>query len=51
MFCSAVPTDGVNVNERAFAGTHRLESAGLNALEELSFKMLGMSREHSNVLS
>ena len=28
---------------------HRLESAGLNALEELLFKMLGMSGEDSNV--
>ena len=27
---------------------HRLESAGLNALEELLFTMLGMSGEDSN---
>ena len=28
---------------------HRLESAGLNALEDLLFKMLGTGREDSNV--
>ena len=31
------------------SSNHRLESAGLNALEELLFKMLGMDREDSNV--
>ena len=30
------------------SSNHRLESAGLNALEELLFKMLGMGREDSN---
>ena len=30
------------------SSNHRLESAGLNALEELLFKMLGMSGEDSN---
>ena len=30
MFCSPVPTDGINVNERAFVGT-----AILNELVEL----------------
>ena len=31
------------------SSNHGLESAGLNALEELLFKMLGMGREDSNV--
>ena len=31
------------------SSNHRLESAGLNALEELLFKMLGMSGEDRNV--
>ena len=31
------------------SSNHRLESAGLNALEGLLFKMLGMSGEDSNV--
>ena len=30
------------------SSNHRLESAGLNALEDLLFKMLGMSRKDSN---
>ena len=30
------------------SSNHRLESAGLNALEELLFKMLGMGREDRN---
>ena len=30
------------------SSNHRLESAGLNALEELLFKMLGMGIEDSN---
>ena len=31
------------------SSNHRLESTGLNILEELLFKMLGMSGEDSNV--
>ena len=30
------------------SSNHRLESAGLNALQELLFKMLGMGGENSN---
>ena len=30
------------------SSNHRLESAGMNALEELLFKILGMGREDSN---
>ena len=38
MFCSPVPTDGVNVNERAFAGTSVCDtSQRLGTLEEKLF--------------
>ena len=40
MFCSAVPTDGVNVNERAFAGT-----VSLFLIVNLNWKMFTVAKK------